>query len=428
MRYNRVLITCMLGVLAPGAIAMAPDAAPAQQVAERAGTDEPFAWTKEAFEAAADYSAERSGRAMLVMRDGKVLFERYDNGWAAERPHPLASGTKSFTGVMAMMAVQDGLISLDELACDTLTEWKSDPIKSKITLRHLLTLSSGLDPADALLGGRGGGRLLGEGAKKRAERLGTDPKPSDHFQAVLTVPSKREAGAMFEYGPSHFYAFGAVLDRKLENSNLPQKSTLAYLEQRVFKDLSINVAFIGKDEAGCPNLPGGALLTAREWSKFGQFVLDQGKVRQGDGTMVEKLKPELLSQCFVSSAKNPSYGLTWWLNVNAESTLVDAKVADAMGDGAKGGDTDARAKLRARIRDRINEARRDEEEERLSAQGEQSVRVYMAAGLGKQRLYVLPDQNLVIVRFAEATDKGRGYSDAEFLGLALGKIRAKKAE
>jgi len=41
---------------------------------------------------------------------------------------------------------------------------------------------------------------------------------------------------------------------------------------------------------------------------------------------------------------------------------------------------------------------------------------------------VLPDQNLVIVRFAEATDKGRGYSDAEFLGLALGKIPAKKAE
>ncbi len=332
---------------------------------------------------------------------------------------------------MAMMAVQDGLITLDELASDTLTEWKTDPQKSKITIRHLLTLSSGLDPADKLLGGRGGGRLLGEGAKRRSERLGDDPKPQDHFQAVLTVPSKHAPGAIFEYGPSHFYAFGALLQRKLEKAKLPQKTTLEYLEQRVFKDLNIDVPFMGKDAADCPNLPGGAMLTPREWAKFGQFVLDHGKARQVDGTMVEKLRPDLLAQCFVSSAKNASYGLTWWLSVNAESTLVDAKVADAMGDAPKQDETDvradARAKLRAKIRERVVEARREREAERLGAarDGEDGLRVYMAAGLGKQRLYVLPDQNLVIVRFAEATDAGRGYSDAEFLGLALGKLPAK---
>ena len=72
---------------------------------------------------------------MLIQREGKVIFERYDNGWAADRFHPLASGTKSFTGVMAMMAVQDGLLTLDEFVADTLTEWKSDPRKSKITVR-----------------------------------------------------------------------------------------------------------------------------------------------------------------------------------------------------------------------------------------------------------------------------------------------------
>ena len=56
------------------------------------------------FAKAADYSAQLSGRALLIQREGSVIFERYDNGWAAGRPHPLASGTKSFTGVMAMMA------------------------------------------------------------------------------------------------------------------------------------------------------------------------------------------------------------------------------------------------------------------------------------------------------------------------------------
>ncbi len=413
------------GAFAPMARAQGVDAAHAARTVE----PQDFAWSKDAFQAAADYSAQNSGRAMLVMRDGQVLFEHYTNGGGATRPHPLASGTKSFTGVMAMMAVQDGLITLDELAGDTLTEWKTDPKKSKITIRHLLTLSSGLDPADALLGGRGGGRLLGEGAKRRADRLGDDPKPQDHFEAVLSVASKHKAGAMFDYGPSHFYAFGALLQRKLEKADLPQKTTMEYLQERVFRDLNIENPLIGKDAAECPNLPGGALLTAQQWAKFGQFVLDEGKVRQDDGTLVEGLKPELLAQCFVPSQKNPSYGLTWWLNVNAESTLVDAKIADAMGDAPKGGTDevtgDARAKLRQRIRERLKEAKQEREAETLDSLGGEGVRVYMAAGLGKQRLYVLPEQNLVIVRYAEATDQGRRFSDAEFLGRALGKITAK---
>lgn len=56
---------------------------------------------------------------MLVQQGGQVIFERYDNNWSADAPHPLASGTKSFTGVAAMFAVQDGLLTLDELAADT---------------------------------------------------------------------------------------------------------------------------------------------------------------------------------------------------------------------------------------------------------------------------------------------------------------------
>ena len=71
------------------------------------------------FTRAADYSTKLVGQAVLVQQGGQVIFERYDNTWSADAPHPLASGTKSFTGVAAMFAVQDGLLTLDELAADT---------------------------------------------------------------------------------------------------------------------------------------------------------------------------------------------------------------------------------------------------------------------------------------------------------------------
>src|SRR5439155_7611555 len=98
----------------------------------------------EAMKAAADYSKSQTGQTMVVMFDGKVIFEQYDNGGAIEQPHRLASGAKCFTGSGAIAAVQDGLIKLDNPASENIPEWKNDPQKSTITYRQLLSMTSGL--------------------------------------------------------------------------------------------------------------------------------------------------------------------------------------------------------------------------------------------------------------------------------------------
>ncbi|MBU6238163.1 MAG: serine hydrolase, partial [Planctomycetes bacterium] len=170
---------------------------------------------KSLLDKAADYSTQFSGRVVLVLHRGELVYERYDRDWLESRPHMLASGTKSFSGVIAMFAVHDGLLSLDELACETLTEWKEDPRKSKITIRHLLTLSSGLHPADAAFPNR---RQAGSNPnpilQQRQERIARqdandglkDLATGNWFRDALKVPAKREPGSEFEYGPSHFYA------------------------------------------------------------------------------------------------------------------------------------------------------------------------------------------------------------------------------
>lgn len=377
-------------------------AAPRVVCAQKPATD-PLA---SACTTAADYSGSHSGRAVLVMHKGQIVFERYDNGWAADKPHPLASGTKSFTGVAAMFAVQDGLLTLDELAADTLIEWKQDPRKSRITIRHLLTLSSGLDPSDAELGGRGGSRLLGEGAANRAKRLDRENKPQarDNFAAALAVPAIAEPGAKFMYGPSHFYAFGELLERKLRASDTPQKTILAYMHARFLDPIGLKVAWFGKDAEGHPNLPGGCLLTAREWIKFGEFVRLNGAWKQPDGSLKSLLRPELLAECFKPSAANHSYGLTWWL-----------RRASDQADGAPAPSGDDSGTLRDRLRERMQARRQNAQNRPLQTINGQPVEVFMAAGLGKQRLYILPAQDLVIVRFAESTREGQRFDDREFL-------------
>jgi CubicO group peptidase (beta-lactamase class C family) len=355
---------------------------------------------------AADYSARFSGRVVLVMHQGRVVFERADNGWTADRPHPLASGTKSFVGPVAMRAVQDGLLTLDERAADTITEWQDDPRKSRITVRHLLTLSSGLDPADALLGGRGGGRLLGTGAEERDRRLGGPDRRQarDNFAESLLVPAIRDPGAAFDYGPSHFYAFAELLERKLRaraaaDPGFTLDTFEKYMRSRLFDPISLRVFRIGKDAAGNPNLPGGAMLTAREWAKWGLLMLRQGSVAGPDGTSTQVVEWRLLRECFEPSTTNPTYGLTWWLPANgdAEASLI----ADGPG---------ANAVRRAR--------QRSQNRPTLGPDGK-PLTMYMAAGLGKQRLYVIPAVDLVVVRFAEASREGRAFDDLAFLAPLL---------
>lgn len=359
------------------------------------------------FAKAADYSAKYAGRAVLVMVGGEVVFERYDHGWSAERAHPLASGTKSFTGVVAAAAVQDGLITWDEVASETLTEWKSDPRKSRITVRQLLSLSSGLDPSDAALGGRGGSRILGEGAADRARRLGTEngPRPQDLFKASLAVPTKHDPGERFEYGPSHFYAFGELLTRKLEAKAKAEPTFAAstfekYMHARVLDPIGLKVSWFGRDAKGNPNLPGGCMLVAREWAKFGQLVLQNGSWKQADGTMKSIVDSRTLAECFKPSPANPTYGLTWWLR-NGQGDPESSLIADGP------------------VRRAREERQRQQNVEAIGPDGKPLV-VYMAAGLGKQRLFVVPQYDMVIVRFAEATREGRQFEDQDFLRPILG--------
>lgn len=125
---------------------------------------------------AAAYSAQHRGIALLVMVDGQILFEDYPGRGHPNRAHELASGTKSFSGVMAVAAVQDGLLSLEEPLAQTLTEWQGDPWRSQINLSQLLHLTSGIP----------GGNLARPPPTRRPSRPPPRPRP---IPAFPTAPS-----------------------------------------------------------------------------------------------------------------------------------------------------------------------------------------------------------------------------------------------
>src|SRR5689334_15731872 len=95
-------------------------------------------------EAALEYARKHALQAFTVTRGDDVLVREFGDGFRAGSAHPLYSGTKSFWGVAALYAQRDGLLALDELVADTIAAWKADPWKRRVTLRMLLSLTSGI--------------------------------------------------------------------------------------------------------------------------------------------------------------------------------------------------------------------------------------------------------------------------------------------
>lgn len=305
--------------------------------------------------AAAAYSAERRGVSFLVMHGNRILFEDYPRS-SPEATHELASGTKSFCGVLAAAMVQDGMLELDEACADTLSEWRVDPVRRTATIRTLLSLSSGL-----------GGGAIG--------------RPPTYAGAV----AQPLAGApgVFRYGPAPFQVFGEIVRRKLIAAGRSD-DVLAFMEERLLRPAGVTHG-PWRRQTGQANLPSGAQFDARNWARFGAFV--QGGCRVDGRATVDTAA---LSDCFDPTPANPGYGLTWWL---LRPGLIPPSPRSPIDSSAA-----ALAGLPT---------------------------VHMAAGAGDQRLYLIPDRDLVVVRQADGIlgrlmGGGTDWSDATFLRLVLG--------
>ena len=164
--------------------------------------------------------------------------------------------------------------------------------KARITLQHLLTMSSGLE-------------VNGEANEDRYQ----DPRtPNGWLQTVLEAPMIHEPGDFLDYGSANPFLLGVALAEQLD---LPLQD---YMHEKLFAPLGI-VNYINQtdDTYQDPYFGGGMLLTSRDLLKFGQLFLNKGKWNDR----------QVLSEAWVAESfsiygrlqdtrdKN-EYGYLWW--------------------------------------------------------------------------------------------------------------------
>ena len=93
----------------------------------------------------ADELFRRNTQIYVIIYNDTIVYERYLPDWNRYKPHGTASAAKGIMGGLSLMlAIHDGLVSLDDPAYKYIPQWKDDPPKSKITLRQLGAHTSGL--------------------------------------------------------------------------------------------------------------------------------------------------------------------------------------------------------------------------------------------------------------------------------------------
>ncbi len=93
-----------------------------------------------------DTLASHNTTSILIIRDDKIVLEWYAPGWDKNKLHYTASLAKALVGGMSLvLAMDDGRMKADDPAWMYVPEWKGDPLKSRITIRHLATHSSGIE-------------------------------------------------------------------------------------------------------------------------------------------------------------------------------------------------------------------------------------------------------------------------------------------
>jgi CubicO group peptidase (beta-lactamase class C family) len=319
--------------------------------------------TPQALRDAADYSANRRGCSVLVVQHGKTLLEEYPNGGNARMTHQIYSGTKAFFTLAALIAAQEGLLVLDDPVANTITEWRGDARKSKITVRELMNFSDGLDPGFHL----------------------HSDKVTDRNAVALRTPVVASIGAAFTYGPSHGQVLCEVLRRKLVSRG---QTPFGYLHQKVLDPLGLGAVSHREDAHGNPLVASGFRLTARQWSKFGLLMLGRGTF--GRRVIVRE---NGFAQCFRATRVNPMFGLGFWLNKGANnSNARESDVENLLERKWQDQDWHNRCICRSAPADLV-----------------------AVVGSGYQRLFVIPSLDLVIVRQGE----NARFSDAEFLRRIL---------
>lgn len=250
----------------------------------------------------ADREAMGETRALILLREGEVVYEAYGPGYGPQSKLISWSMAKSITSVLVGFLVADGRLALDEPAPVPAWQRPGDP-RGSITLRHLLHMSAGLDHVET-----------GDPAWEAdtVEMLFGDSS-ADMAGMAEAKPAAAQPNEIYNYSSATSVILSDIVARSLTDSDNPivrRDAVRNLLLGRLASPLGMASLTPEFDAAG--TMVGGSIMhaTARDYAKFGEFLRRRGQTADGTRLIPESWVDFMLTP----SPTDGGYGGHIWLN------------------------------------------------------------------------------------------------------------------
>lgn len=236
-------------------------------------------------------------QALLVLRDGEIVFERYAEGFDAASTFISWSMAKSMTSALCGVLVDRGEIDVDAPAAAPEWQGDGDP-RNAITLRHLLEMRSGLEWNEDYIDGA---------VSDVIEMLFAGGKP-DTAGYAAAKPLAHEPGTHFLYSSGTTNIVSRILGEHLGG----QQAMESALQDELFRPAGMTSAIPKFDDAGTFIGSSFVYATARDFAAFGELFRNGGMVGE-QRLLSQDWIDESLREHSVDDESGQGYGLQWWL-------------------------------------------------------------------------------------------------------------------
>jgi CubicO group peptidase (beta-lactamase class C family) len=241
----------------------------------------------------------RHTRAVVVLRDGHVVAERYAEGYGIDTPILGFSATKSVISALTGILVRKGALTLDQPA--PVAAWQgAGDVRHAIIVDHLLRHTAGLALGSSL-----------------QVSLGAALEPVNRMKFMESDMAAYAESAELETTPGSAWNYSdgntIILSHLIRNATGGRASdVLQFARQELFGPLGMRHVTLEFDASGNPEGSSQMLATARDWARFGMLYLNDGVA--GD----KRILPEGWVKYSASPTANAwvGYGAGFWTNLS----------------------------------------------------------------------------------------------------------------
>lgn len=231
----------------------------------------------------------------VIARDGVIVEEYYKDGYGAESVFPLHSCSKSVTSALVGIAIEQGYLAGVDVPIATYfpqLQEAEDGRWREITLRHLLTHTSGIGGSDA-------------------ENWDAWRGSENWVEYILDLPLTAEPGEEFRYFTGNTHLLAAIVEQATG------RSLLDFGREVLFDPAGMESVTCGTDPQGISDGGNGFRMNPYDMARFGQLFLNGG-TWEGRQVVPADWVAASTSLQFKRSSGSADYGYQWWVRTFGE--------------------------------------------------------------------------------------------------------------